>query len=218
MAAADATLSESTPPLIGMRTLRSAWSCQRAESPSPSVPSSRASRPPPAAPSATASPIGPAVHPVAGELAGDLWRDHVHRAGAAAGQVLEAGQPVAGDQQGADRVARGDGAPDHQLTLGDEQLVRRFEALAQADVGQAYVVRKARVVGIADRNQAAHPTSLAEPARSHTPHDFLDSLRAAWVADPGRQPGADRHAAGGAPARRLTGSPAAAALLGPPGA
>lgn len=46
MAAADATLSESTPALIGIRTRSSAAASQRADRPSPSVPSSSASLPP----------------------------------------------------------------------------------------------------------------------------------------------------------------------------
>ena len=43
-APAAATLSESTPPAIGMRTVRSTAATVRRDSPSPSVPSTRASR------------------------------------------------------------------------------------------------------------------------------------------------------------------------------
>ena len=43
-AAADATLSESTPPVIGIVTIRSAASSAASDSPSPSVPITRATR------------------------------------------------------------------------------------------------------------------------------------------------------------------------------
>ena len=140
------------------------------------------------------------MDPVAGQLLGHLRRDQVHRTRAGAGQVPEGTQLVAGDQQRADRVARADRAPDHLLSLGDEQPVPRLQAPAQVDVGQPDIVSQTRIAGVGDLNQArcpsGHRTSLAEPAGclrpqasacSRIPHKPLYSRKRATIMKLGRR-------------------------------
>jgi hypothetical protein len=101
------------------------------------------------------------VHPVTGDLFGDLVRDDVHGAGAGVGHVGQARQLVPGDQHRPDPVASADRAPDHLVALGNEQPVRRLHARAQPHIGEPGIVRQPRVAGVVHDDDACHGSSLA---------------------------------------------------------
>ena len=104
------------------------------------------------------------VHPVAGQGLGGGRPDDVHRARAAGDEIRQAGQPIAGDQQGAHRVAGRYRPPDHLLALGDEQPVPGFQLPAQVDVGEPGVVRETRIGEVTDRDHGRRQHVLSLPA------------------------------------------------------